>query len=70
MSPPDILAVCVSAFVAIFTLLTVLAGLMRLLVWAFPATVEEPDTAIYAAVAAACRQVFPHSRISEIKEEK
>jgi hypothetical protein len=72
MSSPDILTVCGSAFVAIFVLLTLLAALMRFLVFVFPAPLKEEksDLAVYAAITTVYQQNYPNSRISEIKEEK
>lgn len=71
MSSPDILTVCGSAFVAIFALLALLAGFMRLLVFLFPEPiVDDTDLAVYAAITAVYRQNFPNSKITEIKEEK
>ena len=70
MSSPDILTICGSAFVAIFVLLALLAGLMRLLVFLFPVHAHESDTVVYAAVTAAYQYNYPNLKISEIKEER
>ncbi len=68
--PTNLLLICLSAFSAVFVLLTVLAGVMRALVAAFPGRVASGDAAVVAAVTAAVSSVYPGTRITRIEEQR
>jgi hypothetical protein len=70
MPAPDILTVCGTAFAATFVLLAFLAGMMRLLMFAFPGRGDQIDPATVAAVAAAVGTMYPGRKISRIETEK
>ena len=70
MPAPDILTVCGTAFAATFVLLAFLAGMMRLLMFAFPGRGDQIDSATVAAVAAAVGTMYPGRKISRIETEK
>jgi hypothetical protein len=68
MNPPDLLVVCLSAFVAVFVLLTFLAVVMRILMAAYPAKVGGLDSATIAAVSAAAAYAFPGTKVTKVEE--
>lgn len=66
---PDLLVICLSAFTAVFVLLTVLAAVMRVLIVVFPDRVTAgSDPAVIAAVASAAAAAFPGTKVSRIEE--
>ncbi len=70
MNPPDLLVVCLSAFVAVFFLLGFLAVVMRLLIAVFPEKLAGIDSATIAAVTAAAAYVFPGTKVTKVEEIK
>jgi len=72
MATPDLLLVCLTAFTAVFVLLTVLALVMRGLLAVFPAPPEpaptSSDPAMVAAITAAALAVFPGAAITKSEE--
>ena len=68
MNPPDLLVVCLSAFVAVFVLLTFLAVVMRVLMAAYPAKIGGLDSATIAAVSAAAAYTFPGTKVTKVEE--
>ncbi|MDZ7780073.1 MAG: hypothetical protein U5R14_09115 [Gemmatimonadota bacterium] len=69
MTEPSLLIVCVAAFAAVLTLLSVLAGLIRLLTAVFP-YVEERDSALVAAITAVAARAHPGTRVTSIRESR
>jgi hypothetical protein len=70
MGSPDLLLVCVSAFVSVFVLLSLLAVVMRALIAVFPEKVTTTDSAVLAAVTAAVSAAYPGAKIKDIQEER
>jgi len=70
MNPPDLLVVCLSAFVAVFFLLGFLAVVMRLLIAVFPEKLAGIDSATLAAVTAAAAYVLPGTKVTKVEEIK
>jgi hypothetical protein len=70
MGSPDILLVCVTAFIAVFILLTILALVMRALIAVFPERISDSDPAMLAAVAAVVSAAYPGAKISKIQEQR
>ena len=70
MNPPELLVVCLSAFVAVFLLLSFLAVVMRLLISVFPEKVGGIDSATIAAVTAAAAYAFPGTKVTRVEEIK
>ena len=70
MESPDLLMVCVSALLAVFVLLTLLALVMRGLIAVFPEKTGKADPAMLAAVASVAAAVFPGSKITKVEEER
>jgi hypothetical protein len=68
MTEPNLLIVCVTAFVAVVLLLALLAGTIRLLMAVFPERLEGPDAALLAAIHAAAAAVHPGTRVTRIEE--
>jgi len=67
MSSISILAVCISAFILIFLLLTVLSVVMRLLTFFIP-PIETDDSAVFAAIKNAYQSTYPDRKVTSIKE--
>ncbi|UCD24154.1 MAG: hypothetical protein JSW51_14190 [Gemmatimonadota bacterium] len=70
MGSTDLLMVCVSAFFAVFVLLTLLALAMRGLIAVFPDKTGKADPAMLAAITSAVAAVFPGSKITRVEEER
>jgi hypothetical protein len=70
MTPPDLLTISVFAFLAVFLLLSLLAGLMRGLTALFPEQPDGPDEAVIAAIASAAAIAFPGTRVTRIEETR
>jgi len=70
MNPPDLLVISLSAFVAVFLLLSFLAVVMRLLIAAYPEKVGGVDSATIAALAAAAAYAFPGTKVTRVEEIK
>lgn len=70
MGPPNMLLICVSAFIAVFVLLALLALAMRSLIAVFPERLVKVDPALLAAVSATVSAVFPGTKITRVEEEK
>jgi hypothetical protein len=68
MNPPNLLVICLSAFVAVFFLLSFLAVVMRLLMAAYPRKVEGIEPAIVAALTAAATYAFPGTKVTNVEE--
>ena len=67
MSSPDILTVCIAAFILIFLLLSILSIMMRGLTFLFPLVVKE-DSATIAAITAAYHSIYPDKKVTKIEE--
>ena len=67
MSSISILSVCISAFVLIFLLLSVLAVAMSLLTRLITPA-ETDDGAVFAAISMAYKSVYPDKQVVDIKE--
>ena len=74
METIDLLTICITAFLAVFGLLALLALVMRLILVFFPdreldvVTEVEPDAAVIAALTSAISRLYPGTKISNIKE--
>jgi len=83
MTQPDLLTVCATAFVAVMTLLMLLAGMIRLLTVVFPGPEEQlpdrpghdrrpivtmRDAALLAAVHSAAAAAYPGMAVTRIEE--
>ncbi len=70
MHSPDLLSICLTAFIAVFTLLAVLAIVMRLIAAIFAHKEPTTDAAVLAAVTAAVSAVYPGTIITKVEEVK
>lgn len=67
---PDLLSMCLTAFVAVFLLLSVLALVMRLITYVFPMKEEKTDAALISAISTTYQAIYPNTRITKIEETK
>ena len=70
MESLDLLAICASAFVGVFLLLTVLALVMRLIIAVFPQKEAGADAAVIAAISTVLQTVYPGAKITNVEELK
>ena len=68
METPNLLLICLNAFIAVLGLLTVLAGAIRGLIELFPERPPTTDTVVAVAIAAAVNAVSPNARVTRIEE--
>lgn len=69
MVESSLLAMCATAFVAVFVLLGFLAGVIRLITVVLPGRSDEGDAAVVGAIASAVAAVYPNARVTRIEEE-
>jgi hypothetical protein len=68
MASPDLLSICVAAFVGVFLLLSILAAIMRLILVVFPEKKAGSDAMVIAAVSTALQSLYPGTRITKVEE--
>ena len=68
MENPNLLLICLNAFIAVLGLLTLLAGAIRGLIELFPERPPKTDTVVAVAIAAAVNAVSPGARVTRIEE--
>ena len=68
MEDPNLLLVCLNAFVAVLGLLAVLAGAIRGLIELFPERPPKTDTVVAVAIAAAVNTIAPGACVTRIEE--
>ena len=65
----DLFVICVSAFIAVFALLSFLAVAMRLLIIIYPENVAaRADAAFIAALTSAMAITYPGTKVTKIEE--
>ena len=70
MESYELIYVCGTAFLWVFSILLLLALVMRVITLIFSEKQQGPDTAVIAALSVVMSTVFPGTRISEIEEKK
>ncbi|MFP4369518.1 MAG: hypothetical protein ACLFR2_08055 [Candidatus Kapaibacterium sp.] len=70
MASPNLIFISITAFIAVFVLLTVLATLIKATTSLFPAPEKKEDSAVIAALSTTLSSIYPGSKITMIKEEK
>lgn len=60
---------CLTALVAVFCLLGLLAAVMRLITTLFPVRTAATDAAVVAAVSTAVASIWPGAQVTRIEEE-
>jgi hypothetical protein len=68
MNEPNLLTISVLAFIAVFTLLSVLAVVMHALTVLFPEKGDEYDAALLSAVVTAAAVAYPGMRVTHVEE--
>ena len=68
MNSPDLITISIAAFSAVFVLLSLLALMMRLIIFLFPERQKTANAAIVAAVAATFKTLYPGTKITKIEE--
>ncbi|MCK4297216.1 MAG: hypothetical protein KAX28_11240 [Candidatus Marinimicrobia bacterium] len=66
----SLLTICISAFLAVFLLLLILAIVMHLIVIIFPEKSSAINPIVIAAVSSTMSSIFPNSKITKIEEIK
>lgn len=70
MPSHELLTICGIAFLFVFTILAVLALIMRLIIIIFPERKDLSDSAVLAAVSATMCSLFPGTKITKVEEQK
>jgi hypothetical protein len=70
MEIASLLWVCVTAFLVVFLVLTVLAFFMRIIIHLFPEKNNNEDSLTAAVISAVMNANYPGRKISGIREEK
>jgi hypothetical protein len=70
MESYGLLSICISAIIAVFLILTLLAIIIRLITDIFPSKNTEDDSAVLAALSTVINQYYPGTKITNIKEIK
>jgi predicted ABC-type exoprotein transport system permease subunit len=68
MTEPNLLTISVFAFIAVFTLLSVLAIVMQALTMLFPEKADEYDAALLSVVVTAAAAAYPGLRVTHVEE--
>jgi len=66
----SLLTICVSAFIAVFILLSILALTMRLILAIFPEKMMESNATLIAAISTTYNSIYPGTKITKIEEDK
>lgn len=73
MPAPGLIVICGVAFLAVFFVLTLLAGVMRALTGLFPQLDETPESiepAVVTAITEGMKFAYPGTRVTAIEELK
>ena len=70
MGQTELLLICVSAFIAVFILLSILALVMKLIIVVFPMKAGQSDAVLLAAVATVVSSIYPGTTLTKIEEIK
>ena len=70
MESLGLITVCVSAFIAVFVVLSLLAILMRIIILIFPEKESNDDAAVIAALTTIINKFYPGFKITKTEEVK
>lgn len=70
MESHELIFICATAFLWVFSILLLLALLMRVIMLVFVEKSRGPDTAVVAALSAVLASLLPGAKITEIEEKK
>ncbi len=63
-------SICITAFISVFVVLTVLAGVMQAIAALFPTKQQESSAAYVAAITSTVPTLIPGARVTRIEEVK
>ena len=66
----DLATICVTAFLSVFVLLTLLAFVMKLITVVFPVAKQTVDAVLVAAINTAVNHRFPGAQVTRIEEKQ
>jgi hypothetical protein len=66
----NLLLISVFAFTAVFTVLAVLASIMKALTLLFPPPADGSDATLFGAISAAAAAAWPGMRVTRIEEKR
>jgi hypothetical protein len=69
LETPDLIAICLIAFLAVFVLLGLLALAMHVITLIFPARKGTIEQTLVAAISSTVAAVYPGARVTQIEEE-
>jgi len=70
MESYELISICLSALIAVFLILSLLAIFMRLMTELFSVKDDKEDSAIIAALSTIVNQYYPGTKITKIEEIK
>jgi NO-binding membrane sensor protein with MHYT domain len=70
MESYELISICLSALIAVFLILSLLAIFMRLITELFSVKENKEDSAIIAALSTIVSQHYPGTKITKIEESK
>lgn len=70
MATSSLVLVCLTAFISVFILLTLMAATMRIIIFVFPQQTISSDSAVVAAISATVAQKYPGKKITKVEEQK
>jgi hypothetical protein len=70
MEVSNLLLICVSAFIAVFLILSLIAFLMYIINMFFPESEIGSDAALFAAITSTIYRLYPGTKITKIEERK
>lgn len=70
MGHENLLAVCMTSFIAVFVLLALLAGVMELIMRISPEKKARTDAAYVAAITSTYNALIPGAKVTRIEESK
>ena len=70
MAEGNLAAMCLTAFAAVFTLLSLLAGVMEIIMRVFPQKAATIDQGHVAVITSTYSTLFPGARVTRIEESK
>jgi uncharacterized membrane protein YqjE len=68
MESSSLLLISISAFIAVFALLSILALVMKIIIMLFPQPEVKTDASVVAALAVTLSSVYPGTKITNIEE--
>lgn len=70
MEKESLVLICLIAFIAVLGLLSILAGVIRLITVVFPVPGSTSDPAVVAAISTAVATTVPGAKVTRIEEQK